>query len=41
MEDAARNISGRIIGPDIGLTGVIRVTTTDTLAVTLIPALLA
>lgn len=41
MEDAAHDIERAIIGSDIGLTGVIRVTTTDTLAVTLIPALLA
>lgn len=41
MQDTAHAIERRLFGKDLQITGTVRVTTTDTLAVTLMPAALA
>jgi DNA-binding transcriptional LysR family regulator len=41
MQDTAHAVERRLLGQDLQLTGTVRLTTTDTLAVTLIPAALA
>lgn len=41
MQDTAHAVERRLLGKDLRITGTVRVTTTDTLAVTLMPAALA
>ncbi len=41
MQDTAHAVERRLLGQDLQLTGTVRVTTTDTLAVTVMPAALA